>query len=198
MLKVGLTGGIASGKSAVANAFAAQGAPVIDTDVLAREATAPGSAGLRALVQAFGEEYVDAAGKLDRGRLRRRVFASPEDRKRLESIVHPLVIERLRGQLAKLDAVYVVIAVPLLVETGMHHDMDRVLVVDCPAAVQIERLRARDGESEESARAILATQADRASRLAAADDVIVNDGSLERLRAEVRRLHERYLDLAAK
>lgn len=197
MLEVGLTGGIASGKSAVANAFAELGAAIIDTDMLARDVTAAGSEGLQAIIQDFGQEYVDASGQLDRAKLRRHVFTSPAARKRLEAILHPLVLAQLHDQLAKLEAPYVIIVVPLLVETGMQRDMDRVLVVDCPQALQIKRLRERDGETEDGARAILATQADRNTRLAAADDIITNDSDLEALQPAVQQLHERYLHMAS-
>lgn len=198
VLRVGLTGGIASGKTTAANAFAELGAAVIDTDDLAREVTQPGSDGLEAIVQTFGSKYLDAVGRLDRARLRQRVFASGEDRERLEAIVHPLVLASLERRLERLDAPYAIIVVPLLVETGMHRDMDRVVVIDCPEAVQIERLGKRDGETETGARAILASQAERATRLAAGDDILVNDADLIRLAADVRKLHDSYLRMAAR
>ncbi len=192
MLKVGLTGGIASGKSEAARAFAALGAPVIDADELAREATAPGSAGLAEIVASFGAEYLDADGALNREKLRARVFADAGARKRLEAIVHPRVRALLGERLAGLETPYAISVVPLLVETGMDKEMDRVLVVDCPEAAQIERIMARDGETEASARTILRTQASRAERLRIADDVLMNDAGLERLRAQVRDLNDRY------
>jgi dephospho-CoA kinase len=192
MLKVGLTGGIASGKTAVADAFSALDAPVIDTDELSREVAVRGSEGLQAIVDAFGEDYLDAAGELDREKLRGRVFADPAARKRLEAIVHPRVQASLRERLARLEAPYAIIAVPLLLETGMDKDVDRVLVVDCSETMQIERLMARDGERASRARAILRAQTDRISRLAAADDIIKNDGSLAALQYKVRELDERY------
>ncbi len=197
MLRIGLTGGIASGKSEAARVFTELGVPVIDTDNLALEASARGSAGLAEIVAAFGSKYLDEAGRLNRMKLRSRVFADHAALKHLEAIVHPRVRALLRERLVGLAAApYVVIVVPLLVETGMDEEVDRVLVVDCPVAMQIARLRARDGATEASARAILATQASRAARLAAADDVIVNDAGLDRLRDAVRRLHERYLQMA--
>jgi dephospho-CoA kinase len=192
VLKVGLTGGIASGKSEAARAFAALGAPVIDADELAREATAPGSAGLAEIVASFGAEYLDADGALNREKLRARVFADAGARKRLEAIVHPRVRALLGERLAGLETPYAISVVPLLVETGMDKEMDRVLVVDCPEAAQIERIMARDGETEASARTILRTQASRAERLRIADDVLMNDAGLERLRAQVRDLNDRY------
>ncbi len=193
MLTVGLTGGVASGKSEVARAFAALGVPVIDSDELAREALAPGSEGLTLAIEVFGRGYLDANGALDRTRLRRRVFEDPEARKALEAIVHPRVRALLAERLATLRAPYVIVVVPLLVETDMAGEMDRVLVVDCPETLQIARLKARDGETEASARAMIAAQADRSARLAAADDVIENDADLDRLDTQVRALHEAYL-----
>ncbi|MGH8275029.1 MAG: dephospho-CoA kinase [Gammaproteobacteria bacterium] len=192
MLKIGLTGGIASGKSEAARAFADLDVPVLDTDELAREATAPGSAGLAAIVAAFGREFLAADGKLDRKKLRVLVFRDATARKRLEQILHPRVRMLLEERLAALASPYVIIVVPLLIETDMTKEVDRVLVVDCPETAQIARLRARDGETGASARAILAAQANRAERLAAADDVIANDADLDKLVSEVRRLHQRY------
>lgn len=192
MLKVGLTGGIASGKSEAARAFADLGVPVVDSDDLAREATTPGSAGLAAIVTTFGPEILGADGELDRKKLRTRVFNDSAARERLEQILHPRVRALLHERLDALAAPYVIIVVPLLVETDMAREMDRVLVVDCPEAAQIARLRARDGETEAGARAILAAQAGRAERLTAADDVITNDSSLDRLESRVRKLDQHY------
>lgn len=196
MLKIGLTGGIASGKSAAAQRFAALGVPVIDADELAREAVAPGSDGLQAAINAFGTDILAADGSLDRRRMRRRVFADPEERRRLEAIVHPRVRTLLDVRLAALQAPYAIVAVPLLVESGLAAEMDRVLVIDVPEELQIHRLMERDGETEARARHMLETQASRSERLAAADDVIVNDGTLAQLDASVQRQHRRYLTLA--
>ncbi|MGH8224579.1 MAG: dephospho-CoA kinase [Gammaproteobacteria bacterium] len=193
MLTVGLTGGIASGKSAAAHAFAVLGVPVIDTDELAREVLAPGSEGFVRAIEIFGRESLDTDGSLNRARLRRQIFADPEARKALEAIVHPRVRELLAERLAAIHAPYAIVVVPLLVEADMAKEMDRVLVVDCPEALQVERLMARDGETEANARAMIAAQAPRKLRLAAADDVIENDGGLDRLAAQVRTLHESYL-----
>lgn len=196
MLKVGLTGGIASGKSAVARFFSALGVPVIDTDELAREAVAPGTPGLRAVIEAFGRTVLDPHGALDRRTMRKRVFADPAARKRLEAIVHPEVRRLLAERLASLQAPYVLIVVPLLVESGLAREMDRVLVVDCPELLQIDRLAARDGETLAEARNMLAAQATRSQRLACADDVITNDAGLDALEVAVGDLHRRYLTLA--
>jgi dephospho-CoA kinase len=193
---VGLTGGAACGKSEAARRFAALGAAVVDADALAREAVAPGSAGLGQLVADFGREILDAGGALDRAAMRRRVFASPDDRRRLETIVHPEVRRLLADRLAAVGGPYAVVVVPLLVEAGLDREVDRVLVVDCPERLQIERLMRRDGEDETGARRMLAAQIPRKERLDAADDVIVNDGTLERLDERVRELHARYLEAA--
>lgn len=196
MLKIGLTGGIASGKSAAAQRFAALGIPVIDADELAREAVAPGSDGLQAVVEAFGPDILAGDGSLDRRRMRRQVFEDPGARRRLEAIVHPLVRTLLDERLATQQAPYTIVAVPLLVESGLAEAMDRVLVVDAPEELQIRRLMERDGETETGARRMLEAQASRSERLAAADDVIINDGTLEQLDTSVRDQHRRYLALA--
>lgn len=196
-LRIGLTGGIASGKSAVAGAFGRLGVPTIDTDRLSRAVVEPGEPALAAVVREFGPEIVGADGRLDRRRLRARVFADEGLRRRLEAILHPAIRTALAAEVATITAPYVVIAIPLLVETGQQSAFDRVLVVDCPPETQLARLRARDAESADGAGAILAAQASRAARLAAADDVIENSGSLEALEAAVGRLHDRYLALAA-
>lgn len=195
--RIGLTGGIASGKSAVAGAFERLGVPTIDTDRLAREVVEPGQPAFDAVVAAFGPEVVGADGRLDRRALRARVFADAAVRHRLEAILHPAIRAATAAAVATVSAPYVVIAIPLLVETGQRAAFDRVLVVDCPPDVQLARLRERDAESAAGAAAILAAQASRESRLAAADDVIDNSGSLAALEAAVRSLHGRYLTLAA-
>jgi dephospho-CoA kinase len=194
MWVVGLTGGIGSGKSTVADSFAAQGVPVIDTDVIARDLTAPGGAALDAVRAAFGEAVMQADGTLDRAALRRRVFSDSASRHHLEAILHPLIRQRVEQALGTLTAPYALVVVPLLVETGGYRDvLDRVLVVDCPEDMQIERVIARSGLTRDEVTAILAAQASRAERLAAADDVIVNSASPEALRTQVAALHRRYL-----
>lgn len=196
MLRIGLTGGVASGKSAVAEAFVELGAALVDTDTIAREVVAKGTPGLAAVVDAFGESVLDERGELDRRALRALVFDDAEARRRLERIVHPLIRERTLAAAAAAEGPYVLIAVPLLVETGFGELVDRVLVVDCPPALQRERLVARDGIDAEAAEAMIAAQADRETRLEAADDVIDNGGTREHMRAQVRALHERYVELA--
>ncbi len=192
MLRVGLTGGIASGKTAVANVFSELGAGVIDTDHLAREVVAPGEPGLGAVREAFGSHVISNSGKLDRRALRTLVFANPEDRRRLEAILHPLIRGRASKQLDQLDAPYALVVVPLLFETGFETLVDRVAVVDCPRNVQLERLRERDGVDEAEAEAMLSAQANRETRLARADDVIDNSGDWERTRERVRELNAQY------
>jgi dephospho-CoA kinase len=196
-LRIGLTGGIASGKSTVAQLFTGHGVPVIDLDLVAREVVAPGEPALAAIVAEFGAEVLDAAGQLDRASLRARVFQDPAERKRLEALLHPLILEAAVRHAEKAGGPYQVIVAPLLVEFGLTGWVDRVLVVDCPAETQLQRLLARDGGDEALARAILATQASRAQRLAAADDVIVNDGPPERLAEAVAALDAVYREMAA-
>ncbi len=198
MFTVGLTGGIGSGKSTVAECFAAQGVPVIDTDVIARQLTAPGSEALDAIRTAFGETVMQSDGTLDRDALRRRVFADAAARHQLEAILHPRIRQVVEQALAALAAPYALIVIPLLVETGGYRDrLSRVLVVDCPEELQIARVMARSGLAEDEVKPILAAQTGRAERLAVADDVIMNTASPEVLRSQVATLHRRYLALAA-
>lgn len=193
---VGLTGGIGSGKSTVADLFAARGASIIDTDVIAHSLTAPGGAAMPAIVQAFGAEFADANGALDRTRMRALVFSDAKAKAALEAILHP----RIRaGALAAAEAAtgdYVMYAVPLLVESGTWRDrVSRVLAVDCREDVQIARVMARNNLSETQVRAIMAAQASRAERLAAADDVIDNNAGRDALAPQIDRLHAQYLQM---
>lgn len=191
--RVGLTGGIASGKSTVADLFAALGVPVIDTDLIARDIVAPGTPGLRALVAAFGSGIVLPDGSLDRRALRSLVFADPGRRQQLESILHPLILERMEALCTTSGGPYQLLVIPLLLESGLENRVDRVLVVDCSEAVQRERLMVRDGESAAAADRILAAQLDRQARLAGADDVLTNTGTQDDLRRRVLALHASYL-----
>lgn len=199
MLVVGLTGGIGSGKSTAADAFAALGVPVIDTDVIARELTAPGAPALAAIRAAFGDAVIAADGQLDRAALRRRVFADADARRRLEALLHPRIRTRVEQALAAVGPTpYVLVVIPLLVETGAWRELlDRVLVIDCPRDLQIARVQARSGLDRAEVEAILAAQASREARRAAADDLLPNTASHGALAAGVARLHRRYLDLAA-
>lgn len=197
MLTIGLTGGIASGKSTVAKLFEALGVPVIDTDAIAREVVEPGEPGLDAVRDAFGAEILTPDGRLDRRKLREIVFADEAKRRRLESILHPLIRQRTLARLAALrDVPYAIVVVPLLVETNFGALVDRVLVVDVPVEAQLERLTARDGIDRAAAEAMIAAQASREARLARADDVIDNSGDLAATREEVERLHRRYVEIA--
>lgn len=196
-LRIGLTGGIASGKTLVSRLFAARGVPVIDTDELAREAVEPGTEGLAAIRERFGESVIGADGRLDRRALREHVFRSSEARRDLEAITHPRIRALLEQRSATAGGPYQILVIPLLAETGRRTPVDRVLVVDCPESLQIERLMRRDGSSREQAEAILAAQASRAERLALADDVIRNDGDPAAVETAVAALHQRYLALAA-
>ncbi len=191
-LRVGLTGGIASGKSTVSAIFAELGAAVIDTDVIAREVVAPGQAAIDEIRREFGEDYLTADGKLDRATMRRLVFADDTARSRLEAILHPRIRDETLAQATAAGGPYQLIVVPLLVDSPLLQFVDRVLAVDCAEDTQIERLMARDADSEEQARRILATQASRQERLAIADDVIDNDGSLERTRRQILALDRAY------
>lgn len=196
-LRIGLTGGIASGKSVVANLFAARGITVIDTDQIAREIVAPGQPALARVVAAFGSDVLDASGGLDRRRLRASVFADPAGRRQLEAILHPLILDEMARRSAVAPGPYQVLVIPLLAETGHTEYVDRVLVVDCPVKDQVARLLARDAENESQARAMIAAQATREQRLALADDVIVNDGDVDGLEAAVDALDGRYRKIAA-
>jgi dephospho-CoA kinase len=196
VLTVGLTGGVASGKSTVADALRALGAPVLDADQVAREVVARGSPALERIREAFGPDYLTADGELDRAKMRRHVFAQPEARRALERITHPAIRERLAAWRDAQGGPYCVLEVSILVESGMDALVDRVLVVDAPEAAQVERLRRRDRVGEEAARQVLAAQAPRKERLARADDVIANTGTVEALRAAATKLHAFYLELA--
>jgi dephospho-CoA kinase len=195
-LLIGLTGGIASGKSTVAARFAELGVPVIDADVAAREVVAPGTPGLAAVIERFGPGVLAKSGELDRRALRQLIFSDPVARRDLEAILHPLIRARMDQEAQVLDGPYVVMAIPLLLEGGQRDRVDRILVVDVDEAVQLQRLQARDGSTPEQARAILQSQAGRNARLAVADDVLPNAGTVTDLRQAVDRLHDQYLQLA--
>ncbi len=196
---IGLTGGIASGKSALAQAFAARGIAIADADVVAREIVEPGQPALAAAVERFGSGILGADGRLDRAALRRRIFADPDDKRALESILHPVVRMRLRELCAAATGPYAIAAIPLLAEGGRTNYpwLDRILVVDVPAGTQRQRLMQRDGIDAALADSMIAAQATRAQRLAIADDVVVNDGSLADLEAAADEMDARYRALAA-
>ncbi len=199
MLSVALTGGIASGKTAVSDAFSALGVPVIDADILSRQAVEPGSSGLNQIQSRFGNHVIAADGSLDRKQLREIVFSDDTARKELEAIVHPEVRRLTLESLARhreAQAPYCIVVIPLLVETNQQTKYDHVVVVDVSVETQIQRVTERDGSSAEQARNILASQATREERLAVADDVIVNNGSLDALQKEVEKLHQKLMQLA--
>ena len=194
---IGLTGGIGSGKSAVAEEFARLGICVVDADAIAHALTAPGGAAMPLLQQAFGTEVVRADGALNREVMRARVFSDPVARERLNTLLHPLIAEEAQRELAAARSPYVVLMVPLLFESGRFAGLcQRVLVVDCPEQVQIERVRQRSGFAAEQVVAIMAAQLSRADRLARADDVIDNSGARDSLPAQVAGLHRSYLQLS--
>ncbi|MDT8438112.1 MAG: dephospho-CoA kinase [Wenzhouxiangellaceae bacterium] len=188
-----LTGGIASGKTAVSDAFADLGVQVIDTDRIARELVEPGRPALDAIRERFGDAILDESGALRRARLREIIFSDADARADLEAILHPRIQHEARARIDAASAAYVILVVPLMTETGLFKDADRVLVVDVPEAVQIERLVARDSVSRTQAEAALAAQASRAERLARADEVIENTGTLEQLKARVAALHREWM-----
>lgn len=195
---VALTGGIAAGKSAVEQRFRAHGIHVYDADQASRVVVEPGSDGLAAIVEAFGPEVLDKQGRLDRPRMRERVFADPTARKTLESIVHPRIRQWLLERTRTDDGPYAMLAIPLLAENiGHYRWVDRIVVVDVPEAIQRQRLIGRDGMDEDLAARILASQAPRAARLALADDVIDNSGPESALEPQVAALHRHYLTLGA-
>ncbi|HEX2333082.1 MAG TPA: dephospho-CoA kinase [Burkholderiales bacterium] len=195
---VGLTGGIGSGKSAAADEFAALGATVVDTDIIAHQLTEKGGAAMPGIEKLLGSEAVSADGSMNRKNVRERVFADPAAKRKLEALLHPMIREESARRIAAAAGPYVVHVVPLLIESpDYRRRVDRVLVVDCPEEVQVERVRAR-GLSDDEVRTIMRTQATRAERLAAADDVIDNRGPRESLREQVAALHQKYLQFAGK
>ncbi len=196
MLRIGLTGGIASGKSTVADLFVNLGAALVDTDAVAREVVAPGEPALEEVRRAFGAGVIDPRGELDRRALREIVFADADRRRELEAMLHPRIRERTLTLLEQARGSYVIAAVPLLVETGFAEHVARVLVVDCPVETQVERLMQRDRIDRTAAEAAIGAQAAREARLAAADDVIDAGGNRASTRQQVEKLHRRYLDLA--
>jgi dephospho-CoA kinase len=195
--RVGLTGGIASGKTTVANLFAALGVTIIDTDLLAREVVAPGTGLLAEIAAHFGEDILAADGSLDRRQLRERVFADPAERRWLEERTHPAIRELTDRRSTAGKGPYSMFAIPLLVETHGEDRFDRVLVVDCETELQVARLMARDGITRDAAHGMLAAQVSREARLAVADDVVHNDGDIAGLRDQVGRLHRQYVAAAA-
>jgi dephospho-CoA kinase len=194
---VGLTGGIGSGKTTVANLFAALGAGIVDTDEIAKAQTAPGMPAVADIGHHFGAEYVTADGALDRGRMRKLVFGNANARRELEGILHPRIRQESQRMIAKTTAPYAIVVVPLLLETRNYRGLaNRVLVVDCTPEVQIERVMKRSGLAREEVLAIMDTQLPRAERLRNADDIVHNDGEQDALQPQILALHQRYLKFA--
>ena len=196
IFRVGLTGGIASGKTTVANMFGDLGAVLIDTDIIAREVTSPGSPGLSEIARTFGDDVITDEGELDRRTMRSIVFSDEGKRRDLEAIIHPKIRDEAIRRMQTPGGPYQVVVVPLLVESPLKEHVDRILVVDCDEQVQLQRLISRDAESKEQARNIVAAQASRSDRLAIADDIIRNEQSIENTRQKVVELHQKYLSLA--
>lgn len=197
MLVVGLTGGIGSGKSTVAELFEKLGAGIIDADIVARQVVAPGSQALAAIANRFGDEYLLADGNLNRSLLREQIFSNPEDKAWLENLLHPLISESIQELIDNSTAAYILLVSPLLLETDQHRLVDRILVVDVAEQTQLERTLERDGGNQSTIQSIMESQMERKQRLANADDVINNERSLADLDQEVATLHQHYLTLAA-
>ncbi len=196
--RVGLTGGIGSGKSTVAALFADCGATVIDSDAISHRLTQSGGAAIAAIRAAFGDGYIDTDGALDRAHMRQRVFSDPAAKLQLEAILHPLIRAQMLAQAEASTAPYLLLVVPLLFETAGYLSLvHRTLVVDCTEALQVVRAMQRGGLDEQTVRAIIATQIPRAERLRRADDVIQNNGSSDDLRRQVEQLHQRYLAISS-
>ena len=197
MLVIGLTGGIASGKSTATDFFRTLGVPVIDADEISHELVEPGQPTLSEIIRTFGKEYITPDGQLDRGRLRRLVFSNPEQRLALEHILHPRIRREIQQRLAGLDAPYCIVCIPLLVETNQADLVDRILVIDASTETQISRLQQRQTMNDDEIQGVLTSQASRHARLEVADDTILNDGSIASLHKKLGALHREYLALAA-
>ncbi|MEZ5542481.1 MAG: dephospho-CoA kinase [Pseudomonadota bacterium] len=193
---IGLTGGIGSGKSTVAAEFIRLGVPVIDTDELARELVVPGQPALQEIVNRFGSRALRQDGTLDRAYLRTRIFADPADKHALEAILHPRIRQRVRTWLETITEPYCIVVIPLLLEAGQTDLVDRILVVDAPEKEQLKRVAARDGLSHNVVSGIMAAQADRSTRLSAADDIIHNDADVAALIERTRKLHMHFMDIS--
>jgi dephospho-CoA kinase len=195
-LRIGLTGGIGSGKSAAADEFSRLGIEIIDTDLIARELVEPGQPALAEIVSLFGDDILDQQQRIDRNKLRQLVFSNQTQREKLESILHPLIRQQAINRAAQASSTYCVLVIPLLVETGNDYPLDRILVIDTPIELQRQRVVLRDSLPDSEVNSVLATQASREERLALADDRISNEGSLASLRDQVEHLHHQYLEAA--
>ncbi|MCT7946037.1 dephospho-CoA kinase [Shewanella septentrionalis] len=193
---VGLTGGIGSGKTTVANLFAAEGISLVDADIVAREVVAQGSKGLEAIVNHFGSEILTPEGELDRAKLRQRIFSHPEEREWLNQLLHPMIRQEMLAQVEKATSAYVIMVVPLLFENGLDRLVNRTLVVDISPELQINRTVKRDNVDASQVNNIISSQCSRSEKLARADDIIDNQGEISSLKREVQALHQRYLQLS--
>ena len=195
-LRVGLTGGIGSGKSTVKKYFAELGVPTIDADEVSHQIAKPGQAAFKDIVELFGVEILDSSGNLRRQHIRTLVFNDPSLKKKLEAIIHPLVRKEIRAFINKVNYLYCIICIPLLLETNARADVDRILVIDAPEKLQVLRASRRDKTDEKHIKSIINAQIDPGERLRAADDIIVNDSDFENLKFQVGRLHDKYIELA--
>jgi dephospho-CoA kinase len=194
MLKIGLTGGIGSGKSTVAKLFTDLNAPLIDADIIAQQLVKPGKPALSAITKHFGKEVLMPSGMLNRNLLKEIIFTAPELKKKLETILHPLVYSEIKSQISQLTSPYTIISIPLLIETGMENFVDRILVIDCPLEIQFVRVKKRDQLSDARISSIIASQATREQRTLAADDIIDNSNGTQALAEQVKKLHNLYMD----
>lgn len=198
LFAVGLTGGIGCGKTTISDMFAAKGVAIVDTDRIAHQLTTPGGVAIPAILAAFGKDFITADGAMDRTRMRELVFTDPHEKKRLEAILHPLIQNETQRAAELACGPYLIFVVPLLVESGKWRTrVARILVIDCPESLQIARVMNRNGLNESQVRAIMATQVSRKERIAAADDIIVNDSDVAALIPQVDRLHALYLSQTA-
>ncbi len=194
MLKIGLTGGIGSGKSTVAKLFADLNIPIIDADIIAQQLVEPGKPALTTIANHFGEKILMSSGALDRNQLREIIFTDPEQKKNLEAILHPLVFSEIESLILQLDTFYCIISIPLLIETGMEDFVDRILVIDCPVEVQFLRVKNRDQLTDARINSIITSQASREQRISAANDIIANSNGTQALAEQVKKLHNLYMD----
>lgn len=196
MLVIGLTGGIGSGKSTVANYFAHLGVTIIDADALAREVVEPDQAALKEITNYFGKQILDSSGRLNRGMLRQIVFADKDKKQWLETLLHPLIDTLMDQRIKECTSAYCILMSPLLIETAQIEKIDRLLVVDAPEELQLQRTISRDANTEATVKAIMASQSSRAARLQSADDILLNDRDIVSLEKNIVLLHQRYLVLA--
>lgn len=195
VLKIGLTGGIGSGKSTVCKIFSEFGVPVIDADIIAHSLVRPGMPALEEIAKTFGKELISNDGTLDRKKIRDQIFANDTERKKLENILHPAVYKEISVQVENINSKYCIISIPLLIETDASDTVDRILVIDVPRELQLQRASNRDKTNKSDIKSIIDSQISREDRLAAADDIVNNDGNIENLHRQISGLHEYYSDI---